>query len=435
MKKLVTLILLLASSLIFAQAPTQIKYQGVARDAAGAPIANGTITVQFDIHTVTPTGTIVYTETHTGVATNQFGLFSISMGSVTPLSPTLFGTGQEFLEVSVDFGSGLTSMGTSQLLSVPYALYAETSGSSTPGPTGPTGAAGINGATGATGPTGIAGVTGATGATGINGTNGVTGATGASGTNGVTGATGPTGANGINGVGLTGPTGATGATGTNGVTGATGANGTNGATGPAGPTGATGANGINGVGLPGPTGATGSNGTNGATGPAGPTGVAGTNGTNGATGATGPTGATGAAGSGGNSEYAYIYNTTNQFVLANAAVTFSTNGPMTSGIAHNPGAQYMFVNTAGVYKIEFSVTTTQVSQFAIYKNGAAVAGTRYGTGNTNGQNTGFVILALAAGDQIELYNSGSTGGSVNLVTNAGGTLAAVSASIMFTKLD
>ena len=137
-----TVFILLLSGLLFAQAPTQIKYQGVARDAAGAPIANGTITVQFDIRAGSPTGTIVYTETHSSVATNTFGLFSLNMGSVTPLSPALFGAGLEFLEVSVDFGSGLTSMATSQLLSVPYALYAETSGNGQ-GPTGATGLSGL----------------------------------------------------------------------------------------------------------------------------------------------------------------------------------------------------------------------------------------------------------------------------------------------------
>jgi hypothetical protein len=226
MKKFLTLILLVSSLTLFAQAPQQIKYQGVARDIAGIPIANGTITVQFDIHTGSASGPVAYTETHTAVTTNQFGLFSINMGSVTPFPSNLFGAGQEFLEVSVDFGSGLTSMGTTQFLSVPYAIYAETSGSSTPGPTGATGVAGTNGATGLTGATGANGTNGATGATGD------TGATGANGTNGATGATGDTGAN-----GATGATGLTGSTGAAGANGATGLTGNNGATGPTGLTG------------------------------------------------------------------------------------------------------------------------------------------------------------------------------------------------------
>lgn len=135
MKKIITfLICILSFGFSFAQAPQLIKYQGVARDAAGLPIANGTIQVQFEIHNLTANGPVIYTENHTGVTTNQFGIFNLSIGSITPLPANLFGSGDEFLEVSVDFGSGLTSMGTSQLLSVPYALYADSCG--TAGPTG-----------------------------------------------------------------------------------------------------------------------------------------------------------------------------------------------------------------------------------------------------------------------------------------------------------
>jgi len=269
MKKLLTLITLLTATVAFAQAPQMVKYQGVARDAAGAPIANGTITVQFDIHSPTAAGPIVYTESHAGVTTNQFGLFSINMGSVTPFPANLFGAGSEFLEVSVDFGSGLTSMGTSQFLSVPYALFADSSAN--PGPQGPMGPAG---ATGAAGPQGVAGATGAQGPSGFDGptgpqgaagANGATGATGAAGANGATGATGLTGAN-----GATGATGATGAAGANGATGATGANGATGAQGVAGPTGPTGAQGV--------AGATGAQGAAGPTGPQGVQGVTGATG-------------------------------------------------------------------------------------------------------------------------------------------------------------
>lgn len=132
MKRLLLLALLLPALSLFAQAPQQIKYQGVARDAAGNAIANGTIQVQFEIHNVSAVGPVIYTENHTGVTTNQFGIFSLSIGSVTPLPANIFGSGDEFLEVSVDFGSGLTSMGTSQLLSVPYALYADSCGATGP---------------------------------------------------------------------------------------------------------------------------------------------------------------------------------------------------------------------------------------------------------------------------------------------------------------
>lgn len=287
MKKILYVILAFLSPLAsYSQAPAQIKYQGVARDAAGAPVANGTLTVRFDIHDGSATGPLIWTETHTTVATNTYGLFSLNMGSINPLTG-IFNGGNQFLEVFVDFGSGLVSMGTSQMLSVPYALYAETSGNGQ-GPTGPTG------------PSGDPGITGATGATGDMGPTGAVGATGAAGANGATGPQGPTGLTGA--VGATGATGATGAAGVAGVTGVTG---------PIGATGATGAAGTNGT--------NGANGATGATGPTGAAGTNGTNGTNGATGATGANGATGATGATGaaGAVYTAVLNTVTNATVSN----------------------------------------------------------------------------------------------------------------------
>ncbi len=171
MKFYISILTCCISSIIFAQAPTSMKYQGVARNAAGVPIASSTINIRFDLHEGAINGPISFTEVHTNVPTNAFGLFNVSMGSITPFPQGLFAGGNEFLEVWVDFGTGYVSMGTSQLLSVPYALYAETSGNGQ-GPAGPTGPTGATGAAGATGPTGAAGVTGPTGATGPAGTTG-----------------------------------------------------------------------------------------------------------------------------------------------------------------------------------------------------------------------------------------------------------------------
>jgi hypothetical protein len=318
MRKLILIGLsFLFSSFLFAQAPQAIKYQAVARDLSGNELANSSVSVRISIHDGSAAGPVVYQETHP-VTTNAFGLFTISIGQGTVVtgsfSSIAWSTGNKFLEQEVDFGTGYQNMGTTQLLSVPYALYAETAGSSGPqGPTGPTGATGANGLTGATGavgPTGAAGANGVTGATGANGatgatgvagTNGATGPTGAAGVNGATGATGSNGVTGATGAaGSNGVTGATGAAGANGATGATGAAGTNGANGATGPTGAAGINGATGptgaAGTNGATGATGVAGTNGATGPTGPTGAAGAVGATGPTGVTGATGATGAQG-------------------------------------------------------------------------------------------------------------------------------------------
>lgn len=191
MKKIVLSISLLALSMgLFSQAPQAIKYQGAARNASGAVLANQNITVRLTVHDGSASGTAVYKETH-AVATNQFGLYNLNIGQGTVVSGTFgsiaWGTGAKFIEQEVDFGSGFVSMGTSQFLSVPYALYAANGPQGPAGPTGPQGPAGPAGATGPAGPTG------ATGASGSPGATGPAGATGPQGPQGPAGPTGPQG--------------------------------------------------------------------------------------------------------------------------------------------------------------------------------------------------------------------------------------------------
>ncbi|MEO5645107.1 MAG: hypothetical protein ABIQ40_11470 [Bacteroidia bacterium] len=182
MKKIFTLLLLSFSSIVFAQAPQAVDYQGIARNALGNPLVNQALGIEFSIHQTSSTGLVIYEEQHF-VSTNQFGLYTVKLGMGTPVTGTFsainWSTGLYFMEVGMDItgGTNFAAAGTSQLLSVPYALYAETAGSSSGGPTGPTGPAGANGlngatgATGATGPTGAAGIAGATGAAGTTGQN------------------------------------------------------------------------------------------------------------------------------------------------------------------------------------------------------------------------------------------------------------------------
>jgi hypothetical protein len=301
MKKLILVIsiVLLAIS-AYAQAPQKFNYQAIARNSTGLELPNQPIGVRLSIVDGSPGGTVVYQETHS-LTTNPFGLFNLKVGDGTVTSGVFtsiaWGSGSKYIKTEIDpaGGTAYTVAGVSELISVPYALYANNSPAGPTGPQGPTGLPGVNGSNGLTGPQGIQGIQGPTGA---NGTNGLNGATGPQGLQGVTGnigpvgPQGPTGANGINGI-----NGATGANGTNGIDGATGATGPQGLQGPTGPTGAAGTNGVDGAtgpqgtqGIQGPTGAAGTNGVNGATGPQGPTG---TNGTNGATGPQGPTGANG----------------------------------------------------------------------------------------------------------------------------------------------
>ena len=117
----------------------------------------------------------------------MYGLFSVNLGTGTVVTGTFssisWGTDSYFLETEMDptNTSTYTSMGTAQMLSVPYALYAATSGNGQGpvGPTGPSGDPGVAGPTGATGLTGDTGPTGPIGATGLTGDTGPTGAAGA----------------------------------------------------------------------------------------------------------------------------------------------------------------------------------------------------------------------------------------------------------------
>ncbi len=188
--------------------PQAFNYQAVARDAQGNILANHFI--RYKISITDAGSTIFYNESDT-VTTNPFGLFTVKVGrangGVNNFSSIDWSVGPtKWLVVSIDptGGNTFTTMGSSELLSVPYALYAGKAGSGAgaTGPTGPTGPSGSG--SGAGGPTGM------TGATGPTGLPGFTGAAGIQGVTGITGKTGPTG------IGTTGPTGATGASGTAG---------------------------------------------------------------------------------------------------------------------------------------------------------------------------------------------------------------------------
>lgn len=186
--------------LVSAQAPQMFNYQGVARDAAGDALINQSIGIQASILQGSSTGLSVYSEEH-AVTTNAFGVFSLAVGNGTSPSGTFsaidWASGPYYLNVEMDAtgGTAYVQMGVAQLLSVPYALYANSGiGSQGPtGPIGPMGPAGVAGANGMNGANGLNGAAGATGPAGPSGPAGPTGATGDIGQIGPTGATGPTG--------------------------------------------------------------------------------------------------------------------------------------------------------------------------------------------------------------------------------------------------
>jgi hypothetical protein len=179
---LLLLIVVLNVSLVaYAQAPNKFNYQGVVRNASGVPVSNQAIQLRISLLDVSATGTVVYQERHT-TTTNQFGLYTVAIGTGTVLSGNFsainWSLNDKYIKTELSTNSGVTFslLGTTQLLSVPYALYAA---SGNPGPQGPVGP------TGGTGPQGPQGPTGATGPQGINGATGPQGPVGASGANGL----------------------------------------------------------------------------------------------------------------------------------------------------------------------------------------------------------------------------------------------------------
>lgn len=185
----------------FGQAPEGFKYQAVVRDAGNTILNNQAVGMRMTIQQGSIGGTTVYQETFAPI-TNAYGLVNLEIGNGTVVTGTFatidWANGPYFIETAVDVtgGTSYSVMGTSQLMSVPYALYAKTSGSSTPGPQGPQGIQGPAGATGPQGPQGDPGVQGPIGATGPQGPAGNDGAAGAIGPQGAAGANGTNGVSG-----------------------------------------------------------------------------------------------------------------------------------------------------------------------------------------------------------------------------------------------
>ncbi len=120
-------LLLIFPQTIFSQAPEGVNYQAVVRNALGLPMNTQPVDVRFTIHQGSPTGTSVFQEVHT-TTTNQFGLINLELGSINngAFSVINWGSGGAYyLQIEVDPGSGYDDLGASQLLSVPYALFAK----------------------------------------------------------------------------------------------------------------------------------------------------------------------------------------------------------------------------------------------------------------------------------------------------------------------
>ncbi len=131
MKKLIILAFIVNGVFTLAQTPQLFNYQAIARNAAGEPLPNLELPVKISILSDSLSGNVVYSELH-HIVTGDLGSFSIAIGDPDEV---LYGEFQNinwgetvyFLKVELDITGGkeFTTMGTTQLLSVPYALYSE----------------------------------------------------------------------------------------------------------------------------------------------------------------------------------------------------------------------------------------------------------------------------------------------------------------------
>ncbi len=118
----------------FGQAPEGFKYQAVVRDAANTILNNQAVGMQIEILQGGISGTPVYTESF-APTTNTYGLVNLEIGTGTTsddFTTIDWANDTYFIRTSIDVtgGSSYAVMGTSQLMSVPYALHAKTAESS-----------------------------------------------------------------------------------------------------------------------------------------------------------------------------------------------------------------------------------------------------------------------------------------------------------------
>ncbi len=132
MKKIYLLsVLFLSTFASFAQTPQKMSYQAIIRNSSDMVVANQSIGIQISIIQTNPAGAAVYVETQTPT-TNANGLLSIEIGTGSVVSGDFttidWSSDTYFIKTEVDTagGTNYTITGTSQLMSVPYALHAKT---------------------------------------------------------------------------------------------------------------------------------------------------------------------------------------------------------------------------------------------------------------------------------------------------------------------
>lgn len=136
MKKILSMFWILSGLFMgLSQAPEKMSYQAVIRNGSGQLLVNQGIATRVSVLQGSPAGASVYSERLTG-NTNANGLITMEIGTGTVLTGTFasidWSSGSYYLKTETDpaGGTNYTITGTSQLLSVPYALYAKSAGGS-----------------------------------------------------------------------------------------------------------------------------------------------------------------------------------------------------------------------------------------------------------------------------------------------------------------
>src|SRR5689334_11280606 len=123
---LISGLFLFGTGLVFSQSPQKFNYQAVARNAVGNVLATQPVGIEISLHQTTPGGLVVYSEVHTPTTSN-IGLMNLQIGGGTVTSGNFstinWSAGPYYIEIGMDAtgGTSYVTMGTQQLLSVPYA--------------------------------------------------------------------------------------------------------------------------------------------------------------------------------------------------------------------------------------------------------------------------------------------------------------------------
>jgi hypothetical protein len=435
---LILFILALITVRISAQAPQKFNYQAVVRDNYGIIYANGAVDFLVTIRDGSPSGTDVYHETQ-NVTTNQFGLVNLEIGAGNNPSALFnsidWASGAKYLDIQINIGYGFQAMGAAELMSVPYALFANTSG--TPGIQGATGPTGNDGATG---PQGLAGIDGAIGPQGpqglqgLNGWDGIPGPAGPKGLQGDPGPEGPQGPQGIQGeVGPQGPQGLQGLNGWDGIPGPAGPKGLQGDPGPEGPQGSQGIQGE--VGPQGPQGLQGLNGWDGIPGPAGPRGLQGEPGQEGPQGPQGIQGEMGPQGPPGVliaqdtmnidfADYIAVMPFDNpDTIYGGQAIVFGGNGPVLGSITRSINADSLseiILPKIGTYQITFQVGVMGPAQLILVLDGNELSSSVVGNGMGSNQIFGISLLSTSHDNTTLSLRNPAANLPITLLQGAGG---------------